>query len=379
MNKIKLPTGYLFTDHYISGELETLSIGDYGKEINVKADFLGYNKEINGVPNGICKPLSEKWVITLSTQYGCSMNCSFCDVPKIKYNGNVVFDDLKKQFISAISCFPNQAYCERLNIHFARMGEPIFNDDVFTFSEWLYKNKNSLIKETGLRIEVIHPVLTTSCPKYKKLAEKLYKWCEIKNNIYNGQAGLQLSINSTNEKQRDDMFNKKQISLNDLSEICKNLPEPISRKYCLNFAYASNFEIDGKLLSNLFNPDKFMCKITPIHNNMSCTQNGISTINGYKSYSAYIKPEEELKKYGFDVLIFVPSLDEENGLVTCGNAVLSGSKLKGFNRTLEIRGMSDCIQQPLSGSDDKSSYPNPTSRTSDKLNRCTKFQHRSRK
>ena len=41
MNKIQLPTGYLFTDDYDKGQLETLSIGDYGKHINVKANFLG--------------------------------------------------------------------------------------------------------------------------------------------------------------------------------------------------------------------------------------------------------------------------------------------------------------------------------------------------
>ena len=69
MNKFKLPTGYLFTDTYSKGELETLSIGDYGKAKNIKADFLGYTKEINGVVNGETQPLQEKWVITLSTQY----------------------------------------------------------------------------------------------------------------------------------------------------------------------------------------------------------------------------------------------------------------------------------------------------------------------
>lgn len=31
--------------------LEYLYVGDYGKENNIKADFLGYNKEINSVPH----------------------------------------------------------------------------------------------------------------------------------------------------------------------------------------------------------------------------------------------------------------------------------------------------------------------------------------
>ena len=56
-----IPTGYLFADDYSKGRLETLSIGDYGKRRNVKADFLGYTDEIHGVENGPCMPLSEKW------------------------------------------------------------------------------------------------------------------------------------------------------------------------------------------------------------------------------------------------------------------------------------------------------------------------------
>ena len=62
-------TGYLFTGNSSKAQLETLSIGDYGKHFNVKADFLGYTDEIDGVPNTHCVPLSEKWVITLSTQF----------------------------------------------------------------------------------------------------------------------------------------------------------------------------------------------------------------------------------------------------------------------------------------------------------------------
>lgn len=31
----------------------------------------------------------------------------------------------------------------------------------------------------------------------------------------------------------------------------------------------------------LFDKDKFMCKITPIHNNTACTENGIKTVGGY--------------------------------------------------------------------------------------------------
>lgn len=325
----QLPTGFLFTDTYSRGQLETLSIGDYGKEHNIKADFLGYTKEINGVLNKPCMPLSEKWVITLSTQYGCVMNCTFCDVPKIDYRGNATFNDLHHQFLNAIGMFPNQRYTERLNLHFARMGEPIYNKAVFEYSRWLYENKRTFADTNNLRIEVIHPVLTSSCPRdFKFLEARLLEWCEIKNEVYNGQAGLQLSINSTDENQRNVMFNNMQTSLIDLSKIAAKMPKPVGRKYCLNIAYASDNIIDGEYLATLFNPADFMCKVTPIHNNDACKENGIQTIDGYSSYAPYKIPEESLKSAGFDVLVFVPSMDEEDGLVTCGNLVLSGNTPK---------------------------------------------------
>ena len=338
--KIQIPTGYLLVGDYSRGQLETLSIGDYGKGKNVKADFLGYTNIIEGVPNGTCMPLTEKWVITVSTQYGCPMKCTFCDVPNLQFKGNASVEDLKNQLYSAIAMFPNIRYTERLNLHYARMGEPAFNMNVFEFSRWPAANKRQLLIDTGLRVEVIHPVLTSSMPRaLGDLGDRIREWCDIKNNVYNGQAGLQFSINSTNDDQRNAMFNNRALSLDEIAIIAESLPDPVSRKYCLNFAYSTDFEIDAEKLANMFDPNKFMCKITPIHNNNACTSNNIKTLGGYDSWMPYQKPEEDLKAAGFDVLVFVPSMDEENGLVTCGNAVLGGGTLKLTDNTIKIEGI----------------------------------------
>lgn len=322
-----LPTGFLFVDDYEKGQLETLSIGDYGKHLNIKADFLGHEKELNGVPNSNIMPLQEKWVITLSTQYGCVMKCKFCDVPNVKFRGNVSVNDLKKQLYSALSLV-DVKYTDRLNIHFARMGEPTFNENVLIFSEWLANNKSEFQQETGVRVETIHPVFTTMCPDYDLTSERIHRWADIKNNLFNGQAGLQLSINTTSDEQRNDMFDGSSMSLIDIAKMVEDLPNPIGRKYCLNIAYASGNEVDGEKLSMLFDPEKWMVKITPIHNNTACSKNNISTTDGYSSYQPYQYPEQSCKDAGFDTLVFVPSDDEERSLITCGNAVLGGSQFK---------------------------------------------------
>ena len=67
-----------------------------------------------------------------------------------------------------------------------------------------------------------------------------------------------------------------------------------------------------------------MVKITPIHKTKSTDDNNIKTTEGYDYYTPYKKVEEDLKNEGFDVIVFIPSYDEDKGMITCGNAILSG-------------------------------------------------------
>ena len=121
------------------------------------------------------------------------------------------------------------------------------------------------------------------------------------------------------------MFNNA-LTLEEISEIGKDLIHPKGRKYALNFALADNYEVNAEKLRDLFNPDKFMIKITPLHKTKSCVENNIQTTGGYEYFTPYEKAEMNLKKVGFDVLVFVPSYEEDLGRITCGNAILSGSK-----------------------------------------------------
>ena len=73
-------------------------------------------------------------------------------------------------------------------------------------------------------------------------------------------------------------------------------------------------------------------------NNNASREHGIETVGGYESYAPYAVPEEELKAVGYDVLVFVPSQDEEHGLVTCGNLILGGSQFRQFEDGLKIIG-----------------------------------------
>lgn len=317
---VKVPTGEIYVAKGDKGLLEFLTVGDYGKDANIKADFLGITRELNGVPNGTPMPLTEKWVITISTQYGCSMGCKFCDVPKVGAGRNATRNDLENQILTAIRQHPEVKHTKRLNIHFARMGEPTWNENVIKAALFLKETVSKYLGDS-----LIHPVVSTMLPKAnKKLLRFLGLWCRVKNNRYNGDAGLQFSINSTDDAQREYLFSGNSLPLEEIAKIGRYLPMPKGRKYALNFALADNSIIDGKRLRELFDPEKFMCKITPLHRTASCEQNGIATTDGYELFTPYKAVEEDLKANRFDVIVFVPSYDEDNGLITCGNAILSG-------------------------------------------------------
>lgn len=129
-------TGKIYVDR--ERKLEFLTVGDYGKENNIKADFLGLHKEINGVQHHEVD-LSDKWVATLSTQKGCPMHCQFCDCPKYGYHGDVSRYEFA-YMLETILGNESIDHTKRLNIHYARMGEPTFNKEVLNFTEFDLKH-----------------------------------------------------------------------------------------------------------------------------------------------------------------------------------------------------------------------------------------------
>lgn len=320
MKTVKTHTGKIYID--VERRLEFLTVGDYGKENNIKADFLGLKKEINGVANTEVD-LSKKWVATISTQHGCPMKCKFCDVPKFGYHGNVSLEDLAYQ-IGTIITEEEVKETDRFNVHYARMGEPTWNDNVLAFSILL----KDFVKECGLTAKTVHPVISTMLPKAnKKLEQYILTWCSIKNNFYNGEAGLQFSINSTDDKQREELFSGKSLSLAEISALADKLPMPVGRKYTLNFPVTAQTILDAKKLSSLFDKKKFIVKITPIHETNSAIENGFE-VSGYADYDVYRKFEQPLLEEGWDVIVFVPSKEEDSDRITCGNALISSENNK---------------------------------------------------
>ena len=295
MEIVRTHTGKIYVDR--DKKLEFLTVGDYGKENNIKADFLGLTKEINGVQHHEVD-LSDKWVATISTQKGCPMHCKFCDCPTFGFFGNASREEL--------------AYAIGLE-----------NKGLEYFAEY---DLRDLVKEY-ISADTIHPVVSTMLPKGNhRLVEYLLRWCYIKNEVYQGEAGLQFSINSTDEEQRKNQFSDKSLSLVEIAEIVKKLPVPVGRKYTLNFAVTKDTILDAEVLDNLFNKNHFIVKITPIHETHTALDNGFDVTTSYDDYDVYRQFEQPLVKQGWDVIVFVPSKEEDSDRITCGNALIAGKK-----------------------------------------------------
>jgi 23S rRNA (adenine2503-C2)-methyltransferase len=319
IKEFKTRTGAIFCD--TEKKMEYLYVGDYGKENNIKADFLGFKKEINQVSHRKVD-LKDKMVVTISTQKGCPMNCMFCDCPKVKFGGNISREELAEEVVNAIK-FSKCEYTERFNLHLARMGEPSLNAaNVLNFLKYDLRD----IVNANMKADVIHPVFTTMMPKslgVEGMGQILDAFCQIKNEDYDGEAGLQLSINSTDEKQRKELFRGLSMSLEDIASVARNLPKPKGRKYTLNFPVTDKTILDPKELSRLFDKDKFIVKITPIHETNEANANGINTPDGYYKYDVYRQFEQPLLDEGWEVIVFIPSKEEDEDRITCGNALLS--------------------------------------------------------
>jgi 23S rRNA (adenine2503-C2)-methyltransferase len=244
------------------------------------------------------------------------MNCNFCDVPMVGSGKNATFYDLTGMILTALTQNNVPEYTKRLNIHFARMGEPTWNPNVLDCGKWIYEHLGDMYNP--------HPVVSTMMPRRNQwLKTFIHNWMRIKNRLYKGNAGLQLSINSTCQKERENMFNGNACTLEEIADIMRGII-PVGRKITLNFAVAG-YTVDPEHLSRLFSPELYIVKLTPMHKTTSAENNGIKTLGDYTSPEPYQELEDKFKRAGYETLVFIASEDEDLGRITCGNAILSGT------------------------------------------------------
>lgn len=318
--------GTLFVDE--KKRLEFVSAPGREFKYRVKSEKLGYSYD-NG--RSVARlSYEDSWLVTLSNQKGCPMRCVFCDCPGYGFYGNASFEDFEYQ-LKTILDNTGSTFTKRFEVNFMRMGEPTFNDDILKFIE--FRMRDMILEK--VQAEEIIPTISTMFPRRKEQVIKYLKeYCRIINDVYNGKAGLQFSINTTDESIRNEQFQGLSMSIKDIADVVEKLPYPKERKYELNFAITKDSKIDAKMIDKLFDKNKCMVKLTPIHENFNAIDNGFIITSEYQDFEVFKSFEQSFIEIGWDVIIYLDSKAEDDDALTCGNLLLSNISEKLSNRNL---------------------------------------------
>ena len=308
------PNGTIYADE--KRRLEFVSYPGKALEYRVKSDALNYSYE--NTRKHIHPSYENAWLVRLSTQKGCPMKCAFCDCPAYGFYGNASAEDLAYQ-IDTIVSNSGSSHTKRFEADFTRMGEPTLNPAVKAFIE------SGLREHIASKVDadVIYPTLSTMMPRDKEVAEYLRDYCRIKNEAYDGNAALQISIHTTDEAKRRKMFRDLSLSLKEIAEIAATLPSPKGSKYMLNFAVIKDSVIDAAVIDRLFDKEKFLIRMTPVHQTFNAIDNGFNVTTEYSSFDTFEQFEKAFLALGWDVVTCLDSPEEDLNELTCGNLLLS--------------------------------------------------------
>ncbi|MFH1755888.1 MAG: radical SAM protein [Candidatus Latescibacterota bacterium] len=257
-------------------------------------------------------PREQKWVIMVSTLYGCPVGCAMCDAGGY-YHGRVSKENLLAQIDYLIRRrFPDGGVpCKQFKIQFARMGDPAFNPAVLDVLESLPE----LYQAPGLlpSISTIAPAGTGQF--FEKL--RLIK-CE---KYSGGRFQFQFSIHTTDEILRDRIIPAKKWGFAEMAEYGRSFYEKGDRKITLNFALMENVPVDPDVLLGHFSPDIFLIKITPVNATYHATEHGLASyidpLRAGEDYSIV----NELRAAGYQVIVSIGEAEENYIGSNCGQFV----------------------------------------------------------
>jgi len=259
-------------------------------------------------------PREEKWVLIVSTLYGCPVRCRFCDAGS-HYRGKLPAREILAQIDYMVARrYPDKIVpAGKFKIQFARMGEPAFNEHVI----------EALAALPG-RYEApgLMPALSTIAPVG---AERFFeRLLAVKKELYGGRFQLQFSIHTTDRKMRDWLVPAPKWDFDRIASYGERFYESGGRKIALNFALAEGMPVDAAELRRHFSPDIFLIKLTPVNPTHRARRNEIVS---------HIRPDEErnavvdsLREVGYEVIVSIGELAENHIGSNCGQYVSAAER-----------------------------------------------------
>jgi 23S rRNA (adenine2503-C2)-methyltransferase len=265
-------------------------------------------------------PRDKKWVLIVSTLEGCPVKCPICDA-----NSQPGAPLSALEILAQIDYMVSRRYrdrhipVEKFKVQFARMGDPALNPAVIEVLESL---------PSIYMAPALIPCISTIAPR--RGAPFLERLIRIKNDLYpGGRFQMQFSVHSTNETQRDFLIPYPKSTLEELAAFGERFFTNGDRKIALNFATPRGFEIDTGKMRELFDPERFLVKITPV--------NPTRNQRAHRLDSLVIgeRPEEaatlvsSFEEAGFDVILSIGELGENSIGSNCGQFITSEASRRG--------------------------------------------------
>ena len=276
--------------------------------------FRGDDRFMVETVDGLAPPLPRqaKWIVNISTQAGCPVGCPFCDAGTV-FLGNLTAEEMLAQVCWAVARHPGVApQCKKLKVHFARMGEPSLNDAVLDAILALPRVADS---------KGLWACVATVAPAGRE------RWFErlisVKEEAFRGRFQLQFSVQSTDAKTRQRLIPVRHWDLPKIAEYGRMFAGPKDRKVVLNFALAREVPFEPSVIVELFDPEAFAVKLTPLNPTARGRRSGFATVLRGRDEEKVWDAVGILRRAGFDVVVSIG--DEREDLVgsNCGQT-LSG-------------------------------------------------------
>lgn len=289
-------------------------------------------------------PKDRKWVLMISTQVGCAVGCRMCDAGAMGFHGNLSADEMLAQVRRVFAENPglDPARHPKLKIHFARMGEPALNPAVLEALDRLARD----YPHPG-----VMPSFSTVAPKTPVVTDFMERLRRVKDAHYgNGRFQLQFSLHATGEDRRREIVPVRKWSLGEVAEYGERFVGPGDRKVTLNFALSRGERLDAERLSAVFDPARFLIKVTPVNPTARADASRASFVWN-EAPGDIAEQAAELRRRGF-VVILSPSMPEEiEAETSCGqlwSAILKGRAEREL-RALESEAASYATPETLPG------------------------------
>ncbi len=254
-------------------------------------------------------PREKKWVVLVSTMFGCPIGCLMCDAGGY-YHGKPSKDEILAQIDFLVDKrFPERDIpCEQFKIQFARMGEPSLNLQVLDVLQELPQRYHA----PGLL-----PSVSTVAPAHTgRFFDQLI---DIKQQYYpGGYFQFQVSIHTTDIALRDRFIPVKKWNFAQIAEYGERFYANGDRKITLNFALAHGMPVDPVVLLQFFDPAKFLIKITPLNPTYRARENDlvsyIDPLSGEQKYEII----QALQDSGYQVILSIGETEENYIGSNCG-------------------------------------------------------------